>query len=157
LANQTNLAATLIREGRYVEAEQIARDTIDIDRRVLGPIHNDTVETLRRLGMALANRDRYAEASALFRDLIDKQSHSAAQGDSWSAWYDFACVAAAANQSDDAFRYLREAINHGYKDARGLATDDDLRSLRSNPKFQQLLVELKSPPAEAGTQPRKSP
>lgn len=67
-------------------------------------------------------------------------------------WYSFACVAVAANHPDDALEYLREAIKHGYKDADGLTADDNLKSLRQSPQFQQLLAELKHPPAAAQTQ-----
>ena len=58
----------------------------------------------------------------------------------------------AANHADDALQYLREAINRGYKDADGLTTDDDLKKLRPNPKFQQLVAELKRAPARVQTQ-----
>ena len=61
-------------------------------------------------------------------------------------------MAVAANHPDDALQYLREAINRGYKDADGLMADDDLKNLRPNPKFQQLVAELKHPPAT--TQPQ---
>ena len=63
------------------------------------------------------------------------------------AWYAFACAATAADQPDDALRYLQESVNRGLRDADALATDDDLKNLRSNPKFQQLIAELKRPVA----------
>ena len=50
----------------------------------------------------------------------------------------------AANHPDDALRYLREAINRGYKDADGLLADLDLEKLRPNSNFQQLVAELKT-------------
>jgi hypothetical protein len=43
---------------------------------------------------------------------------------------------------------IEEAINRGYKNADGLMADDDLKNLRPNPKFQQLVAELKHPPAK---------
>jgi hypothetical protein len=58
----------------------------------------------------------------------------------------------AANHSDDALRYLQEAVNHGYKDADGLMADDDMGSLRSDPKFKQLIAALKHPPAAMQSQ-----
>jgi alpha/beta hydrolase family protein len=54
-------------------------------------------------------------------------------------------VAAAADRSDDALQYLQEAVNRGYKDSNGLMADDDLKILRANPKFQQIVAELKQP------------
>ena len=41
-------------------------------------------------------------------------------------------------------RYLREAINRGYKDADGLMADPYLEKLRPNSNFQQLVAELKT-------------
>jgi serine/threonine protein kinase len=146
------LARTLTREGHYAEAEKLARETYEIQCRDSGPQHPDTLDTLRELGKAMAYSHRYAEASQLFRDVIKNGSNSAGQGNRWSAWYDFACVAEAAGRHNDAIQYLREAIQHGYVDADGLMNDDDLRSLRKNPDFQQLESTLKRSPASLQTQ-----
>ena len=45
-----------------------------------------------------------------FATSIEKQDSSKGQGDRFSVWYSFACVAVAANHPDDALQYLREAI-----------------------------------------------
>ena len=78
--------------------------------------------------------------------MIEKANDSAGQGNLFSGWYAFACVAIAANRPDDALQYLREAISRGYKDADGLTTDN-LKSLRQNLHFQELVTELKHPAA----------
>jgi eukaryotic-like serine/threonine-protein kinase len=153
LAYQTGLAKTLIREERYAEAEKLARETYAAQFRTLGQLHDDTVDTLRELGKAMGYRHHYLEASKLFRDVIEKQDNSKGQGDTFSLWYSFACVAVAANHPDDALRYLQEAVNRGYKDADGLLADDDLKNLRPNPKFQELVAELKTP-TRLATEPR---
>jgi serine/threonine protein kinase/tetratricopeptide (TPR) repeat protein len=151
LASQSNLARTLIAEGRYADAETIAREAFDVQLSSLGPQHPDTLNTLQQLGTAMAYNHRYAEAAKLFRGVIDKESNSEGQGNRWSAWYAFACVAAAADNSDEALRYLREAVNRGYKDADSLVADDDLKKLRHNPDFQELIVALKRPPTRVPT------
>jgi eukaryotic-like serine/threonine-protein kinase len=143
LASQSNLARTLIRVGHYGEAEKIARQTFDVQFRSLGPQNPDTVSTLQQLGTAIAHKHGYSEATKLFRDAIEKESNSGGPGDHGLTWYAFACVAVAADHPDDALRYLREAINHGYKDADALVADDDLRNLRHNPRFQELITELR--------------
>jgi tetratricopeptide (TPR) repeat protein len=145
---QIYLATTLNAEGHNAEAEKLARATYEGELRIHGPHYPDTLNALHELGKALAHTHRYAEATALFRDVIEKQDNSKAQGDAFSVWYAFACVAAAADQPDNALQYLGEAINHGYKNADGLMADDDLKSLRPNPKFQQLVAELKRPPVK---------
>jgi len=150
---ETYLVRTLTKEGHCSEAEKIARETYEVQRRSLGPQHPDTLDTLRELGKAMACSHGYAEASKLLRDAIEEESSSAGQGNRWSVWYAFACVAAAANHPGDALQYLHEAVNRGYKDADGLMADDDLKRLRQDPQFQKLIAELKHPPAKAQNQP----
>jgi eukaryotic-like serine/threonine-protein kinase len=149
LLSQTMLAGMLTKEGNDTQAEKLARETLDVQVRTLGSQHPDTLDTMRQLGIALAHTHRYAEASKLFRGVIATETDSSGKGNPWSASYDFACVAMAANQPDDALQYLQEAVNRGYKDADGLMADDDLKKLHSNPKFQQLVADIKHPPARA--------
>jgi serine/threonine protein kinase len=149
LATQSELASTLFLERRYAEAEKLAQETFDIQLRILGPRHRDVVDTLQRLGTAMASNHHYARAKLLFTDLIDKRRNAQGSANPWYVWYAFACTAAAADQPDDALRYLQEAAHQGLKDADGLATDDDLKSLRSNPRFQQFIAELKGRTASA--------
>ena len=146
LGSQANLAGILIREGQYAEAEKIARQTFDVQLRDRGPRHRSTLEALQRLGTAMAYEHRYTKASDLFREVIEKGNNSGGQGNPFAVWYAFACVAVAADRPDDALQNLREAINRGYKDADGLMADDDLKNLRQNPHFQELVAELKRQP-----------
>jgi len=152
LASQASLARVLIAEGRYKEAESMARGAFEIQLRVLGLPHADSLNTLQYLGMALAYENKYGEAKKLFTDTIDKLS-SAGQSTAPLAWYGFACVAAAANERDDAVRYLHEAINHGYRDADHLRADDDLKSLRGDHRFVALLADAAKPSPAAARQP----
>ena len=152
LQARTNLATTLIAEGHYAEAEKNAQQAFETGLRTLGPQHPYTLNALQQLGTSMAHNHRYPEASKLFRDVIEKQDDSKGQGDRSSVWYSFACVAAAANQTDDALEHLREAINHGYKDADGLMADKNLRNLHQNSHFQALVAELKRQPKMTQTQ-----
>ena len=145
---QSFLAGVLNREGRYAEAEKLARGAFEVEIRSLGPQSAYTLDSLRKLGIALAYSGRYGEASKLFHDVIAKGESSAGKGNPWSARYDFACVAAAANRPEDALKYLQEAIHRGYKNADALMADDDLKNLRPNSRFQQLVAELKHSHAE---------
>jgi hypothetical protein len=87
----------------------------------------------------------------LFRGVIEKQGDSSGKGNRWSMWYSFACVAAAGNRPDDALQYLQEAVARGYKNADGLAADDDLKNLRRNSRFQGLVATLRRSPARVST------
>ena len=92
----------------------------------------------------MAYRHYYAQASKLFRDVIEDGSNSTAQGNRWTAWLRFARMAATAKHPDDALQYLREAISRGFGNADDLLVDEDLKNLRGNPDFQQLVAELKA-------------
>jgi len=150
LSTKAHLASSLIAEGHLAEAEKMAREAFEVDARTLGPQHPQTLFALQQLATAMALSHRYAEATKLYRDLIAKQSDSGGQGNRWSLWYSFACMAASSHHPDDSLQYLQEAVNRGYKDANGLLADDDLKSLRENPHFQGLVAELRRPADNAG-------
>jgi serine/threonine protein kinase len=145
LQSQATLASALNRQGRYAEAEKVARPAFEADLHTLGPQHPYTLNALQQLGTALAYNHRYPEASKLFREVIEKQDSSKAQTDRFSVWYSFACVALAANHSDDAIQYLHEAILRGYKDENRLTADANLKGLNQSPHFRELVDELKRP------------
>jgi non-specific serine/threonine protein kinase/serine/threonine-protein kinase len=112
----------------------------------------DTLNTLLQMGRSMALTHRYAEAKKLFQEAIERGGDSGKQENRWLAWYNLACVAEAANHSDDALQYLREAVNRGYKNAGGLMADENLKSLRQNPRFQALVAELRHPPSKVQAQ-----
>jgi tetratricopeptide (TPR) repeat protein len=142
---QSDLAETLIKEGHYSEAEKIASAALAIERRTMAPTHPETLYTLQRLGLAITYRRRCGDTAPLFREIIEKAGYSAPQDKRVSVWYSYRCVAAAANRADDAVQYLQEAVNRGYKDADGLLHDDEIKTLHTSPKFQQLLAALRQP------------
>ena len=152
LRTQSFLAEILIREGHYAEAEKLARQAFEVQVRSPGPQNPQTLYTLLQMGRTMALSHRYAEAKNLFQEAIEKGGDSGRQENRWLAWYNLACVAEAANHSDDALQYLREAVNRGYKNADGLMADENLKSLRQNPRFQALVAELRRPPTKVQAQ-----
>ena len=141
LASKATLARILIKEGRYPEAENMARHVLEIQLRVLGPQHLDTLNTLQFLGVAMVYDRHYGEAKKLFSDTIEKISKTQGTETNVSlAWYNFACVAAAAHDPDEAVHHLREAVNHGYKNLDQIRADDDLKSLRGHRNFEEFLA-----------------
>lgn len=146
LRTQGDLAKTLIKEGRYAEAEKLAHEAFELESRSLGPQDRITLFALLQLGRAMAYEHRYAEASKLFRNVINDSSNSGGFGNRYSVWYSFACLAETANHPAEALQYLREAISRGYTNGDGLLVDEDLKDLRQNPQFQQLVASLKRAP-----------
>jgi eukaryotic-like serine/threonine-protein kinase len=142
LASKAELARIFNREGKYQEAEEMARQAFDVQVRILGPLHLDTLNSLQFLGTAMAYNHHYEEAKKLFTDVLGKAS-TGQESNVSLAWYNFACVAAAARDRDEAVADLREAINHGYKDIDHIRSDDDLKSLHGYPRFEAFLVEAR--------------
>jgi non-specific serine/threonine protein kinase/serine/threonine-protein kinase len=62
----------------------------------------------------------------------------------WLLWYNLACTAARAGRRDEAFDYLHRAVDAGYNDAQLIRTDDDLKSLRNDPRFDKLVENMKA-------------
>jgi serine/threonine protein kinase len=140
---ETSLAEILNRESRWAEAEPLARESLAQAPHSRNPL--SAADAMRALGISLAHRNRYAEADKLFREMLEHSDPDFRP----SMWYSYACTAAAAQDTDGALRYLHEAISAGYHDLDKLSFDADLQGLRDNPKFQQLVADLKTPSASA--------
>jgi serine/threonine protein kinase/Tfp pilus assembly protein PilF len=147
LASRSFLADVLLKEQRPQEAEALAREAFNDQLRTLGPLHHDTMESLGVLGTSLVKSGRYEDARKLYLDTIDKISidkSGAHGGEVFGLWYNLACLAAGAGRRDEAFDHLHRAIEAGYKDAQLIRTDDDLKSLRNDPRFDKLVAILKA-------------
>ncbi len=139
---QTNLAEILIRERRYSEAETIARQSYDAQLRTLGAGHSHTVDTRRTLGEAMAHLHRYREAVKLLQTAMAGGDKSNQPENTWAMWYSLACVAVAAGRSDDALGFLHQAVDSGYSDADAWLAEDDLKALRNDPRFLQIVAQI---------------
>jgi non-specific serine/threonine protein kinase/serine/threonine-protein kinase len=144
LASKAELARILIKEGNYRDAEELARQAFDVQLRTLGPQHLDTLNTLGFLGTAMVYDHHYDEAKKLFADIIEKIGKTQQENVSL-AWYNFACVAAAARDSDTAVDHLREAVSHGYKNIDHIRSDDALKSLHGDARFEAFLADAQKP------------
>ena len=83
-------------------------------------------------GMELHNEERYDDAIAAFQRSIEEGEKVEA------ATYNIACGYARKGDSAKAFEWLQKAIDEGFDADHYLAKDDDLDSLRSDPRFAQL-------------------
>ena len=54
-------------------------------------------------------------------------------------WYNLGCSYALTGQADRAFEALDRAVELGYRDTAWMRKDDDLASLRDDPRFSRLL------------------
>ncbi len=99
----------------------------------------DNVEVLSELATVLTRLGRHEEGLALDRHLVELVPDDA------TARYNLACSLALCRASAAALVELERAIELGYDDAEHLLTDDDLASLRSEPRFNALVARLSRP------------
>jgi serine/threonine protein kinase len=143
LISMNQLATILLDENHYADAEKIYGEILGAQRGVFGHEHPETLHTLEMLGLTLAYEKHFPEAEKLFHEAINLAGKASGQTSLPAAWYDFACAAAVAGHRDEALRYLREAIDRGYGNAEEIASDDDLRSLRGDPRFAALIEKVR--------------
>jgi eukaryotic-like serine/threonine-protein kinase len=142
MASKAFLARILLAEGNARGAEELARQAYEAQLRVLGPQHTDTLNSLQYLATSLVAEHRYPDAKKLFTDDIE-QIGKVKGSDASMAWYNLGCVAAAAMRPDEAFQYLHQAIVLGYSDPDHLQQDEDLKPIRSDPRFAGLINEAR--------------
>jgi non-specific serine/threonine protein kinase/serine/threonine-protein kinase len=152
-----NLADVLTGEGRYPEAEQMFRQTIDAKQRALGPEHPSTLNPLDGLGNVLKKEKRYPEAEKVYRQALDGRGRALGAGhpDTASTAYGLACVLALEGKRDEAFTNLQFAEEHALSaDTRkGLENDTDLKSLHGDPRFDALVADARQRIAAAQKPP----
>ena len=142
-----NLGEALVDLGHYAEAEKLFREAIDIERRVFGPEHPETLKLMSNLANVLIGEGRYDEAEKLFCETLDIQRRVLApeSPDAAISTYNLGSVAAHRGRRDEARSLLREAVDHGlpaYADL-GMDKDPDLKSLHGEPRFAALIAHAK--------------
>jgi Zn-dependent protease len=57
--------------------------------------------------------------------------------------YNIACAEARAGRADEALSWIERAVEMGYRDAKAMASDSDLETLRSRPEFEAICGRLR--------------
>jgi Flp pilus assembly protein TadD len=96
----------------------------------------DNVEALAELGHVYTRLGRYQEGLGVDRVLVGLVPSNP------TAHYNLACSLALCGQTVEALDALDEAVQHGYQDGAHLAADDDLATLRDEPRFRALVERL---------------
>ena len=133
-----NLAITLAKEGQFDEAEKLLREAVATAMRTAGPTALVTRNAMGNLASTLAYAKRTGESIAMFEKLLEyaSKAESPALRD---AHYQYAAGLSVLGRKDEAFQQLDEAVKAGFDDADQLSTDDDLKSLREDPRFAALV------------------
>ena len=131
-----------LKEGKYLDAEKLYREAVEIKTRVFGADNLNVIADMEELAITETREGRYQEASRIFHHLIEVAEKNREPVVD-VAWYNFACAAAIAGRREEAFRYLHEAIDKGFIYADAIGQDNDLSSLRSDPRFAGILDEAR--------------
>ncbi len=142
LGSMDNLAVTLGREKKFAEAEQLLGKELEIEMRTLGPSFPDTIATMENLAAVYANEKRAEESIALYEKAV-KQAEQAERPVQMQAHYTFSGGLSILGRTDEALQQLQQAAQLGFKDADQLATDEDFKPLRSDPRFAGLLESIR--------------
>lgn len=111
-------------------------------RRVLNRIYTQTAFYLP--GELLA-------AAALPQAIAVLEVASEIRPDEPTVWYNLACARARAGKTGKALDALEAAVGRGFSDAKSMASDPDLASLRTNERFKAIVTRLQ--PAAATQSP----
>jgi tetratricopeptide (TPR) repeat protein len=98
----------------------------------------DYVDALRVMGNLLTLKGRVRDGLEVDRRLVRLRPRDAL------AHYNLACSYALLKRPDQAIQALRKAIEVGYRDFRYLRQDKDLDSIRSDPRYKELLREFEA-------------
>ena len=94
-------------------------------------------------GMELHNEERYDEAIEAFRHAIDEGTRVEA------ATYNIACGYARKGDADRAIEWLKKSVEEGFELSSYIDKDDDLDSIRSDPRFAELRRSARAEKTEA--------
>ncbi|MBI3843942.1 MAG: tetratricopeptide repeat protein [Planctomycetes bacterium] len=99
----------------------------------LAELTPDDASVWLSLGVALHNTGKYDEALA-----ADMKAAEFAKAKA-NASYNAACTCASKKDKDKAFEWLNKAIAAGFSNRKQVIEDEDLASLRDDPRFQSVL------------------
>ncbi len=151
LYGMSAFADALVADHKYSEAAKLREDLARIYTRQQGPDGADTVDNLERVGILYAYEKQYAKAESTLQQALQAVQRSSDKKQTAAAWYSYACAAAVAGHRDQAFEYLRKADDLGSTDVPNMANDEDLKSLRGDPRFAALIAQAKTRTAAPAT------
>ena len=96
----------------------------------------DSIEVLQFLAQAYTLVGRHEDGLRADRRLVDLCPRDA------GVYYNLACSLALTGAPDAALDALEHAVGLGFKDADLLTTDEDLGSLRADPRFEAIARKL---------------
>lgn len=143
----SSLANIYVVERKYTQAEALFSQILEVRRRVFGPENFGTLRSMGSLANAYMEEGNYAQAAPIFTQLLEIQNRvlGPEQPDTAETKYLMGCLEARQGDKEKALAFLSDAVDHGlppFVDL-GIATDPDLKSLLSDPRFAALVARAK--------------
>jgi len=136
-----NLAMVLMNSKQYAEAEKLYREALELDTRLLGPDHLFTLTALNGLGWANLEQHHFEEAGRNLHEALSKERRVLGENNQYTAgtMENLADLAALLGKREEALADMEWAIDHGYRRYDEMVNDENLKSLRRDPRYQALL------------------
>lgn len=125
-------------------SRQLLLFQVSLSKAVLTSRSN-TVEALEMLGHALTRLGKHQEALKVDKKLVRLLP------DNPVALYNLACSYSNLGEIDDALDALYKAVSYGYEDGEHMKKDPDLKRLRSEKRFMDLVYSLTSKKQKVGS------
>lgn len=143
------ILAALARRGRKQPLEEALRKQDEELKKIEAwPLTEETKRDACTLLMSkallLTRAERLPEAAAAYAKLKELAGPVPSREISSfvsTADYNLACFAALRGEPDQAIDLLQTAIKEGFRDRTWIRKDDDLKSLRGDPRFEKLLAD----------------
>jgi len=140
LRKGANPADITARMGQLRSAEQRWDEAVEYLTRA-STMSGDNSFTLSQLGLAQMYRHKYPEALEAYQRSLAAGLPPFAQV---NAYYNMACAHARLGHADQAFENLGKAIDAGFTNKQLMQTDEDLASIRPDPRFATMLGRMPS-------------
>ncbi|HUI07900.1 MAG TPA: hypothetical protein VL486_12945 [Verrucomicrobiae bacterium] len=132
-----------IRETKPPRGKSVRKQDLEFEIKFFEGIADrdpDYIEALQILG------DAYTKSGQWEKGLKIDQRLARLCPDNPLVFYNLACSYSLLKRVDEAFVALREAVRHGYDDARWLTKDPDLANLRQDHRFEKIRTDLTQKP-----------
>ena len=139
--SKSNLATTLGKEHKFEESEKLLRDAFDTAMRTLGPTAFVTRDVMGNLATTLAAEKREKESLAMFEKLLEYAANAEGTAQS-DANYEYAVGLAILGHKEQALEHLEKAVQSGFANTAELTSEEGLRPLLDDPRFQALANEI---------------
>jgi eukaryotic-like serine/threonine-protein kinase len=153
LQSMVGLSADLTSQGHFAEAEKLDRKALDVQTRTLGPESAAALSTMGNVADDLIKEHKDVEAEKMLHQVLDLQIRVLGPDseDAAASKYNLASIALHRGHRDEAFLLLRDSVDHGLPPSLdlGIETDDDLKPLHGDPRFDALVAHAKERAAAA--------